>query len=60
MTALNKKKKCSRTYLDRGGEKGPLFRMKRDAMYHKKDRVAGKKAIQESYEQEAHYEVSRK
>ena len=47
MTALNKKKKCSRTYLDRGGEKGPLFRLKRDAMYHKKDRVAGQKMIQQ-------------
>ena len=47
MTSISKKKKCKRTYLDRGGEKGPLFRMKRDAMYHKKDRVANKNACKE-------------
>lgn len=38
MTSLNKKKKCKRTLLDRGGEKGHFFKLKRDAIYHKKDR----------------------
>ena len=42
MTSESKKRKCRNTYLDRGGEKGPLFRMKRDAMYHKKDRIQNK------------------
>lgn len=47
MTSLNKKKKCKRTLLDRGGEKGPLFWLKRSAMYHKKNRVANKKMCKE-------------
>ena len=45
MASQNKKNKCKRTYLDRGGEKGPVFRMKRFAMYHKKERIAGKNDI---------------
>lgn len=45
MASQNKKNKCKRTYLDRGGEKGPVFRMKRDMMYHKKERIAGKVKI---------------
>ena len=52
MTSSAKKKKCHNTYLDRGGEKGHLFRLKRDAMYHKKDRVAGKRMIKEYESQE--------
>jgi len=48
MTSIAKKKKCKRIYLDRGGEKGHLFKMKRDAMYHKKDRVFNKKQCRES------------
>ena len=43
MTSINKKKKCRHTLLDRGGEKGHLFKLKREAMYHKKDRQANKK-----------------
>lgn len=39
MTSVNKKNKCRRTLLDRGGEKGHIFKAKRYAMYHKKDRV---------------------
>ena len=50
MTSLNKKKKCSHTALDRGGQKGSLFRLKRHAMYHKKDRVAGKKLANQPLE----------
>ena len=34
-----KMNKCRRTLLDRGGEKGHIFKAKRYAMYHKKDRV---------------------
>ena len=47
MTSISKKKKCKRRWLDRGGEKGHLFRMKREAMYHKKDRVANKNSCKE-------------
>ena len=47
MTSVAKKKKCKRTLLDRGGEKGPIFRLKRDAMYHKKERVYNKKLCKE-------------
>ena len=43
MTSIAKKKKCRRTGLDRGGEKGKIFRLKRDAMYHKKERILNKK-----------------
>lgn len=43
MASENKKRKCKNTLLDRGGEKGKLFRLKREAMYHKKDRVALRK-----------------
>lgn len=50
MTSVNKKKKCHRTLYDRGGEKGHLFRAKRYAMYHKKDRQANKKACLEEYQ----------
>ena len=49
MTSVNKKKKCHRTLYDRGGEKGHLFRAKRYAMYHKKDRQVNKKACLEEY-----------
>jgi hypothetical protein len=45
MASQNKKNKCKRTLLDRGGEKGPVFRMKRDMVYHKKERIAGKVEI---------------
>ena len=52
MASENKKKrKCRNTLLDRGGEKGPLFRLKRIAMYHKKDRVANKKSCEVSEEE---------
>lgn len=47
MTSVNKKRKCRNTRLDRGGEKGKLFRLKRDAMYHKKDRKYNKKICEE-------------
>lgn len=47
MASQSKKNKCKHTGLDRGGEKGPLFRLKRDAMYHKKNRVANKLACKE-------------
>lgn len=43
MTSVAKKRKCRNTLLDRGGEKGKCFRLKRCAMYHKKDRVAMRK-----------------
>lgn len=43
MTSINKKKKCTRTLLDRGGEKGKIFRWKHFAMFHKKERTANKK-----------------
>ena len=39
MTSLNKKNKCKRTLLDRGGEKSHYAKIKRDGIYHKKDRV---------------------
>lgn len=42
MTAYNKKRKCRNTLLDRGGEKGKVFRMKGEAMFHKKERVANR------------------
>lgn len=48
MTSINKKKKCKRTLLDRGGEKGKIFRLKREAMYHKKERVANKRLCNEN------------
>ena len=47
MTSIAKKKKCRRTGLDRGGEKGKIFRLKRDAMYHKKERMFNKKVCTE-------------
>ncbi len=47
MTSIAKKKKCTRTLLDRGGEKGHLFKLKRYAMYHKKDRMSNKRACVE-------------
>lgn len=43
MASLNKKRKCHNTLLDRGGEKGKLFRLKHCAMFHKKDRNHNKK-----------------
>ena len=44
MTSLNKKKrKCKNSFWDRGCEKGSWYKMKRIAMYHKKDRVRNKK-----------------
>ena len=49
MASENKKRKCHNTLLDRGGEKGKLFKLKHHAMYHKKDRVANKKACKEDY-----------
>lgn len=51
MTSIAKKKKCTRTLLDRGGEKGHLFKLKRNAMYHKKDRMCNKKACKEEMEE---------
>lgn len=51
MTSLAKKKKCKRTLLDRGGEKGRIFKLKRDAIYHKKDRVSNKKACREGVQE---------
>ena len=48
MASQSKKNKCKHTGLDRGGEKGHLFRLKRDAMYHKKDRVANKRSCIEA------------
>ena len=42
MTSYNKKRKCHNTLLDRGGEKGKCFKLKRHAMYHKKNRVEDK------------------
>ena len=52
MASENKKRKCRNTLLDRGGEKGKLFRLKRDAMYHKKDRNYNKKMCKEQIENE--------
>lgn len=51
MTSIAKKKKCTRTILDRGGEKGSIFKLKREAMYHKKDRVSNKKACREGVQE---------
>ena len=48
MTSLNKKKKCKNTLYDRGGEKGKTTRLKGFAMYHKKERVQGKKECLEA------------
>ena len=42
MTSLNKKKKAHNTLYDRGGEKGKFHKFKRNAMYHKKDRIKNK------------------
>lgn len=42
MTSYNKKRKCHNTLLDRGGEKGKCFKLKRHAMYHKKNSIANK------------------
>ena len=42
MTAQNKKRKCKNTLLDRGGEKGKVFRLKGAAMFHKKERKENK------------------
>ena len=43
MTSVNKNRKAHRTLLDRGGEKGKAFRLKRECLYHKKERTLGKK-----------------
>lgn len=43
MTAQNKKRKCKNTMLKNGGEKGKIFKLKGYCMYHKKERIAGKK-----------------
>lgn len=50
MASENKKRKCRNTLLDRGGEKGHIFKLKRYAMYHKKDRMSNKKACREEEE----------
>ena len=42
MTSISKKRKAHRTLLDRGGEKGKIFRLKRECFYHKKERAFGK------------------
>lgn len=47
MASESKKRKCKNTRYDRGGEKGKIHRLKRYAMYHKKDRVESNKAIKE-------------
>ena len=52
MASENKKRKCQNTLLDRGGEKGKLFRLKREAMYHKKDRNYNKKMCKEQTKSE--------
>jgi hypothetical protein len=52
MASENKKRKCRNTSLDRGGEKGKLFKLKREAMYHKKDRKHNKKICEESEDAE--------
>lgn len=46
MTAMNKKKKACHTLLDRSGEKGKIFRLKRECFFHKKERIQGKKECQ--------------
>lgn len=51
MTSISKKKKCTRTLLDRGGEKGSIFKLKREAMYHKKDRVNNKRICKEEVQE---------
>ena len=48
MASQNKKNKCKRTGLDRGGEKGHIFHLKREAIYHKKERVANKQACEKT------------
>ena len=50
MASESKKRKCKNTHYDRGGEKGKIHRLKGDAMYHKKDRVANNKVIKEQEE----------
>ena len=47
MTSVSKKNKCKRTFYDRGGEKGHISKIKRIAMYHKKDRRFSHKQIEE-------------
>lgn len=51
MTSISKKKKCTRTLLDRGGEKGSIFKLKREAMYHKKDRINNKRICKEEVQE---------
>ena len=51
MTSVNKKKKAHNTLLDRGGEKGKIFRLKRECFFHKKERIQGKKECK-NYEHE--------
>ena len=51
MTSMSKKRKCHNTLYDRGGEKGPLSRLKRCMMYHKKNRAANKKKCKEEWEE---------
>lgn len=46
MTAVNKKKKARHTLLDKGGEKGKIFRLKRECFFHKKERIQCKKECQ--------------
>lgn len=50
MTALNKKRKCRNTGLYMGGEKR-YSKLKRDAMFHKRDRVNNKKLCKISDEE---------
>ena len=52
MASYNKKRKCHNTLLENGGEKGKCFRLKRHAMYHKKDRNVNKKICREYRENE--------
>lgn len=52
MASESKKRKCHNTLYDRGGEKGKIHRLKRYAMYHKKNRVANNKAIKEQEDDE--------
>ena len=46
MTSLNKKRKNKNTYLYRGGEKN-YCKMKRQAIFHKRDRVRNNKECQD-------------
>ena len=50
MTSISKKNKCKRTLYDRGGEKGHINKIKRVAMYHKKDRRTANRQIKEQTE----------